>query len=367
MRIATASLPTPNFANATLTVGVGRESPLANPYNSGEALPATVISLRGDMGEALTNPDEVAAALEQLRKNMAGVLFGKPDLIRLAMIAVLAEGHVLIEDVPGVGKTLLAKALARSLGCSFHRIQFTPDLLPSDLIGTSVFQQTTGTFVFQPGPLFAQVVLADEINRATPRTQSALLEAMSDHQISVDGETHPLGAPFLVLATQNPFEFEGTYPLPESQLDRFLMRLQIGYPDRRAERQILVSHRDGEPVDHLGSVLHAEQVVALQGATRKVRVDESLADYVLNIVAATRAHSDIALGASPRATLALYRASQASALIDGRQYVVPDDVKGLAIPVLAHRLLTHGMRQGGRELPAGEIISTIVGKLEIPR
>ena len=319
------------------------------------------------MGHALTTPEEVAAALERLRNNMAGVLFGKPELIRLAMIAVLAEGHILIEDVPGVGKTLLAKALARSLGCSFHRIQFTPDLLPSDLIGTSVFQQNIGTFVFQPGPLFAQVVLADEINRATPRTQSALLEAMSDHQISVDGQTHPLGAPFLVLATQNPFEFEGTYPLPESQLDRFLMRLQIGYPDRKAEREILVSHREGEPVDHLGPVLVAEQVVGLQEAARRIRVDDSLADYVLDIIAATRTHSDIALGASPRAALALYRASQASALIDGRQYIVPDDVKGLAIPVLSHRMLTHGMRQGGRELPAGEIITAIIAKISVPR
>ena len=319
------------------------------------------------MGQVLTRPEEVAAALERLSGNMAGGFFGKPDLIRLAIIAVLAEGHILIEDVPGVGKTLLAKAIARSLGCSFHRIQFTPDLLPSDLIGTSVFQQSSATFVFQPGPLFAQVVLADEINRATPRTQSALLEAMSDHQISVDGETHLLGPPFLVLATQNPFEFEGTYPLPESQLDRFLMRLQIGYPDRAAEREILLSHREGEPVDRLGAVLKAEQVVGLQLATRRVRVEDSLADYVLDIVTATRTHSDVALGASPRAALSLYRAAQASALIDGRQYVVPDDVKRLAVPVLAHRLLTHGMRQGGRELPAADAIVAIVGKTPVPR
>ncbi len=319
------------------------------------------------MGQALTRPEEVAAALERLRANMAEVLFGKPELIRLALVAVLSEGHLLIEDVPGVGKTLLAKALARSLGCSFHRIQFTPDLLPSDLIGTSVFQQNTSTFVFQPGPLFAQVVLADEINRATPRTQSALLEAMSDHQVSVDGETHPLGPPFLVFATQNPFEFEGTYPLPESQLDRFLMRLQVGYPDRKAEREILVSHREGEPVDRLGAVLKAEQVVGLQMAARRVRVDESLADYILAIVDATRRHADVALGASPRAALSLYRASQASALLDGRQFVVPDDAKRLAVPVLSHRLLTHGMRQGGRETPAGEIVNAIVEKVPVPR
>ena len=312
-------------------------------------------------------PNELVGALQRLRNNVADVLFGKPELIRLALVTVLAEGHLLIEDVPGVGKTLLAKALARSLGCSFHRIQFTPDLLPSDLIGTSVFQQNTGTFVFQPGPLFAQVVLADEINRATPRTQSALLEAMSDHQVSVDGRTHPLGPPFLVLATQNPFEFEGTYPLPESQLDRFLMRLQIGYPDRKAEREILVSHRDGEPVDKLGPVLQSSQVIELQQTTRHVKVDDALADYILEIAAATRGHTDVAVGASPRAALGLYRAAQAFALLDGREYVVPDDVKRLAEPVLAHRMLTHGMRQGTRELPASEVVRSILARTPVPK
>ena len=309
---------------------------------------------------------DVTAALEKLRANVADVLFGKPELIRLALVAVLGEGHLLIEDVPGVGKTLLAKAIARSLGCSFHRIQFTPDLLPSDLIGTSVFQQSTGSFIFQPGPLFAQVVLADEINRATPRTQSALLEAMSDHQVSVDGQTHRLGPPFMVLATQNPFEFEGTYPLPESQLDRFMMRLQIGYPDRIAEREILVSHREGEPVDKLGPVLEWDRVVGLQIRTRAIHVEETLADYILDLVAATRAHSDVALGASPRAALQLYRASQASALLDGRHYVIPDDVKRLANPVLAHRLLTHGMRHSGKGLAATEIIDSILDRAAVP-
>jgi MoxR-like ATPase len=312
-------------------------------------------------------PTTIAANLDRLRQNIAEVLFGKPELIRLALIAVLGDGHVLVEDMPGVGKTLLAKALARSLDCTFHRIQFTPDLLPSDLIGTSVFQQHTGTFVFQPGPIFAQVVLADEINRATPRTQSALLEAMSDRQVSVDGVSHPLGSPFLVLATQNPFEFEGTYPLPESQLDRFMMRLQIGYPDRKAELEILASHRDGEPVDQLGAVLKAQQVVELQQATRNVKVDTSLANYMLDVIAATRSHSDVALGASPRAALGLYRASQASALLEGRDYVIPDDVKRLAVPVLAHRLLTHGMRQGGRDLPAADIVKTLLEQVPVPR
>jgi MoxR-like ATPase len=314
-----------------------------------------------------SQPAEVAESLEKLRQNIAEVLFGKPELIRLALIAVLAEGHILIEDMPGVGKTLLAKALARSLDCTFHRIQFTPDLLPSDLIGTSVFQQHTGTFVFQPGPIFAQVVLADEINRATPRTQSALLEAMSDRQVSVDGVSHPLGTPFLVLATQNPFEFEGTYPLPESQLDRFLMRLQIGYPDRKAELEILATHRNGEPVDQLGPVLKSQEVVELQAAARHIRVDEALANYMLDVAAATRGHADIAVGASPRAAIGLYRAAQASALLEGRDYVTPDDVKRLAIPVLAHRLLTHGMRQGGKDLPAAGIIRTMLEQLPVPR
>src|SRR5438105_7253639 len=224
------------------------------------------------------------ALVRRLLDNVGEVLLGKPEAIRIAVIALLAEGHLLIEDVPGIGKTLLAKALARSLDCAFRRIQFTPDLLPSDLIGTSVFDQRTREFVFQPGPLFAQVVVADEINRATPRTQSALLEAMNDHQVTVDGQTRPLGPPFLVLATQNPYEFEGTYPLPESQLDRFLIRLRIGYPDRQAERLILAGHRDGEPVDRLTPVLSGEEVVALQHAVRGVRVDDSLSDYLLDIV-----------------------------------------------------------------------------------
>src|SRR5229473_745686 len=215
-------------------------------------------------GQAAGSPvaaPRVAELLERLRANLASVVLGKPEVIRTALVTLLADGHLLIEDVPGIGKTLLAKALARSLACSFHRIQFTPDLLPSDLIGTSVFHQPSGTFVFNPGPLFAQVVLADEINRATPRTQSALLEAMSDRQVSVDGETRPLSPPFIVVATQNPYEYEGTYPLPESQLDRFLLRVRIGYPERGAEKDILVKHRQGEPVDHLQPVMSAEEIL----------------------------------------------------------------------------------------------------------
>jgi MoxR-like ATPase len=309
---------------------------------------------------------ETATALARLRANLSGVLLGKPEVIELALTALLADGHLLIEDVPGVGKTLLAKALARSLACSFHRIQFTPDLLPSDLLGVSVFQQPTGQFVFQPGPLFAQVVLADEINRATPRTQSALLEAMSDRQVTVDGQTRPLGPPFLVVATQNPYEFEGTYPLPESQLDRFLLRLPIGYPDRDAEKAVLTQHRAGEPIEALQPVLTAQDVIALQQQVRQVRVDETLNDYILDLTDGTRSHPEVYLGASTRAALALDRAAQALALLRGRTYVTPDDIKRLAAPVLSHRLLVKGARQGSRGSRAQAIVAELLESTRVP-
>jgi MoxR-like ATPase len=314
-------------------------------------------------GEA---PSDTVRLLAKLENNVASVFLGKPEIIRLALVALLAEGHLLIEDVPGIGKTLLAKALARSLGCSFHRIQFTPDLLPSDVLGTSVYHQGSGAFVFQPGPLFVQVVLADEINRATPRTQSALLEAMSDHQVSMDGQTRPLGPPFFVLATQNPYEFEGTYPLPESQLDRFLIRLHIGYPEREAEKRILTGHRGGEPVEHLQAVLSADEVVALQRSVRQVRVEETLADYLLDVVTATRYHPDIHLGGSTRAALALYRAAQALALVESRDYVVPDDIKRLAPAVLAHRILPRTARQDSTADTAEDIVRDILEQTPIP-
>ena len=306
-----------------------------------------------------------AASLAALRENVGRVFLGKPEVVRLAVVALLADGHLLLEDVPGVGKTLLAKALARSLDCTFARVQFTPDLLPGDLTGVSVWREQSGTFEFQPGPVFAEIVLADEINRATPRTQSALLEAMSERQVTIDGKTRRLGPPFLVVATQNPHEFEGTYPLPESQLDRFLLRVTVGYPGREAERAILTQHRAGEPVETLTSVVSVQALTELQALTRSVRVDPALADYVLDLVADTRSHADVALGASTRAALGLYRAAQANALTFGRDYVVPDDVKGLAEPVLAHRLVGRGWAAGGSP-DAGPVVREIVAKRKVP-
>ncbi|MGL4421946.1 MAG: AAA family ATPase [Gemmataceae bacterium] len=308
--------------------------------------------------------DQMPALLAKLRDNIAGVFLGKADVIRLALVALLADGHLLLEDVPGVGKTLLAKALARSLGCKFQRVQFTPDLLPGDLLGTSVYRQATSTFEFVPGPIFAQVILADEINRATPRTQSALLEAMSERQVTVDGLTRPLSPPFLVLGTQNPYEFEGTYPLPESQLDRFLVRLKLGYPERSSELAILQQHRSGEPVENLPTVLGPEQIQFLQTETRRVQVSEPVANYLLDIIDSTRTHPDITLGASTRAMLAYYRACQALACIDGRDFVTPDDVKALAGPVLGHRLMTRAWDQGGRG-DAMPIIQDILQRIAV--
>jgi len=313
-----------------------------------------------------SQPLAPSALLSALQANIGTVFLGKPEVVRFAAVALLADGHILLEDVPGVGKTLLAKALARSLDCRFHRIQFTPDLLPGDLIGVTIYREKTGEFVFQPGPIFAEIVLADEINRATPRTQSALLEAMSERQVTVDGETRRLGPPFLVVATQNPHEFEGTYPLPESQLDRFLLRVKVGYPDRAAERAILTQHREGEPVESLKPVLHAADVLALQAKTRAVAVSEPIADYALNIVQKTRERPDIVLAASTRAALALYRAAQANAFLDGRDFTVPDDVKRMAEPVLAHRLVTKGWSATG-PADAAPIVREILKQVEAPK
>jgi MoxR-like ATPase len=318
-----------------------------------------------DRAHPARSPRELAGLLEALQDNIGRVFLGKPEVVRLAAVALLADGHLLLDDVPGVGKTLLAKALARSLACKFQRIQFTPDLLPGDLIGVTIYREQTGQFIFQPGPLFAEVVLADEINRATPRTQSALLEAMSERQVTVDGHTHQLGPPFLVVATQNPHEFEGTYPLPESQLDRFLIRARIGYPDRQAERAILNQHRAGEPVEHLKAVLQPADVLAMQEQARNVRVDPAIGEYILDLIAATRTHAELALGASTRAALGLYRAVQAFAVTAGRDYAVPDDVKALAEPVLAHRLVTRGWAAGGHP-DAAPVVRETLGKIKVP-
>ncbi|GIW79283.1 MAG: magnesium chelatase [Gemmatales bacterium] len=304
--------------------------------------------------------------VSRLHHNIASVLLGQPDAIELALVALFADGHLLIEDVPGIGKTLLARALAKSIDCAFHRIQFTPDLLPSDLIGISVFHQPSGEFVFKPGPLFASIILADEINRATPRTQSALLEAMSDRQVSVDGETRTLASPFMVIATQNPYEFEGTFPLPENQLDRFLMRLRIGYPDRQTEKEILNQHRNGEPIDRLEAVVCADDLKALQSRVKTIHVDERINEYVLDLVEATRRHEGLYLGVSTRGALALFRAAQALALIRGRDYVIPDDVKRLAKPVLSHRLLPRQGRRGGQGNLAELIVDQILEQTTVP-
>ncbi|MBI3404577.1 MAG: MoxR family ATPase [Acidobacteria bacterium] len=280
-----------------------------------------------------------ANQIAQLKRSVAGVIKGKDEAIELALVALLARGHLLIEDVPGVGKTTLAQALARSFSCTFQRIQFTSDLLPSDVIGVSVYNQATTQFEFKPGPLFANVVLADEINRTTPKTQSALLEAMNEAQVTVDNHTHPLPKPFLVLATQNPIEHHGTYPLPESQMDRFLLRIRMGYPSRESEKQILRNHSGGDGARADAAVMNAADVALLQDAAAHVKVDESLMDYALNIVDRTRQTEHLSLGVSPRGSVMLHRAAQARALVAGRDYCLPDDFKRLIVPVFAHRVV----------------------------
>jgi len=311
----------------------------------------------------------MAEARRTIAAEIGKRIVGQDAVIDHLLIALFARGHCLFVGVPGLAKTLLIQTLSEVLALSFGRIQFTPDLMPSDIMGTNIINEAPDgqrVFSFQPGPLFAQIVLADEINRATPRTQSALLEAMSERQVSLDGVTRPLGPPFVVMATQNPFEFEGTYPLPESQLDRFLMRLSIGYPPRAAEKRILAEHRAGEPVDTLQPVLSPENIQALQHTVREIRFDDRLQDYLLNIVEATRASPQVHIGASTRAGLGLYRAAQAHALLDGRDYVVPDDVKQLAGPVLGHRLLMKSMRPTDGRTSAEVFLSEELQRLPVP-
>jgi MoxR-like ATPase len=307
----------------------------------------------------------IADAARRLRENVGKVIVGKEEVIDLALAAILCEGHILLEDVPGIGKTTLARALAASLGCRFQRIQFTPDLLPSDVVGISWFNQKEQAFEFRPGPILSQVVLADEINRATPRTQSALLEAMQERQVTVDGVTRPVPRPFLVMATQNPVELEGTFPLPEAQIDRFLMQLRIGYPSAAEEAEILLRFTLDDPLEALESVVTAEEIMALQAERRTIRVEASVREYVVAVTRATRFHPEIALGASPRATLALYHASQAWAAIRSRTYILPDDVKAVAPHVLTHRLMISPQAQLRGRSPA-ELVADIVAGVPVP-
>ena len=314
-------------------------------------------------------PNIVASRLQELasriRENVQKVIVGKADVIDLAIIAIACKGHLLMEDVPGIGKTTMSKALAQSLGCAFSRIQFTPDLMPSDVLGVNFYNQKAGEFEFRPGPIFSQVALADEINRATPRTQSALLEAMQERQVTIDGETRRLREPFLVMATQNPIELEGTFPLPEAQLDRFMMRVKLGYPTQEEESDILLRFERDDVLPDLAAVTDEGEMREIQGAVGFVRVDDILRGYIVSLVRATRLNEGLSLGASPRAALALYKTAQARAALDGRDYATPDDVKALAETVLAHRLiLTSNSRLRGRSAEA--IVAEILSAVPVP-
>jgi MoxR-like ATPase len=311
-------------------------------------------------------PPQILSRLAELESALGAAIRGKAEVVRLSLVCLLARGHLLIEDVPGVGKTTLAHALARAASCRFHRLQFTSDMLPSDVLGVTIYNAHAEAFEFKPGPIFSNFLLADEINRTTPKTQSALLEAMNEGQVTIDGHSHSLPRPFMVIATQNPVEHHGTYPLPESQLDRFLMRLRMGYPDAASERQILRNHERKSP--DVATALTAEDIVALQDAVQRVGVEEALVDYMLAIVERTRNHESLALGVSPRGSQALFRAVQALALAEGREYAIPDDVKRLAAPLFAHRVVINTRTTlAPRRGDAGErIIEEILNKVEVP-
>jgi MoxR-like ATPase len=308
---------------------------------------------------------EAKQLAEKIIQNVEKVMVGKTEAVRLAVIGLISHGHLLIEDAPGVGKTMLARSLAKSINCSFKRIQFTPDMLPGDIIGVTVYNQKKGDFEFRPGPIDAQVVLADEINRATPKVQSALLEAMEERQITVDGVTHSMPSPFHVLATQNPIEYEGTFPLPEGQLDRFLLRINIGYPDAKEEIMIIERQQFVHPIEQIGPVVDTAGVQMLQATVKSIFVDDLIKRYIVTLVAATRKHPSIYLGASPRGSLALFRTAQALALLSGRNYVLPDDVKALAIPALAHRAILSSTDQSqGKD--SRDYIEEIVRTTAVP-
>jgi MoxR-like ATPase len=318
-----------------------------------------------ELRERAPDWEAFAVRFRQIEDNVETVVRGKRHQIRLALVALVAEGHLLIEDVPGVGKTMLAKAIARSVDCSFRRIQFTPDMLPTDITGVNVFNQEHGDFEFRPGAVFANIVLGDEINRASPKTQSALLECMEERQVTIDAETRPLGTPFMVIATQNPVEHEGTYPLPEAQLDRFMLRLSIGYPDREVEAEILTTHTVGQPIDDTTPVADARGVAEMIVAARKVHAAPPIMQYVVDLIEATRSDPDVYLGASPRASIMLLRAARAFAAAAERDFVVPDDVKGLVVPTLAHRIIvTADSAMSGRGTV--QVLEELVEKVPVP-
>ncbi len=309
--------------------------------------------------------ETVQEVARRIVDNVEKVIIGKREQVEQTVIALLCQGHVLIEDVPGVGKTMLAKSIARSLGCTFQRIQFTPDMLPSDVTGVSVFNQKTREFEFRPGPIMAQIVLTDEINRATPKTQSALLEAMEERQVTVDGVTYPLQKPFLVLATQNPIEYEGTFPLPEAQLDRFMLRISLGYPSPADEIRMLDSQQRVHPVDTVEQVVSADTLLQAQEAVKEIHIDNEIKEYIVELVNTSRKHPDIYLGASPRGSLALYKTAQAKAAVEGRDYVIPDDIKALAIPALAHRLIVSPAARI-KNVDARTVVQEILDSVPVP-
>ena len=308
---------------------------------------------------------EVTSIAQRIISNVEQVIVGKRPQLILSLVSWLCEGHILLEDVPGVAKTILARALSRSVGCSFKRIQCTPDLLPTDVTGASIFNPKTTEFEFRPGPIFGQLVLADEINRATPRTQAALLEAMAESKVTVDGHSHNLTPPFLVIATQNPVDHEGTFPLPEAQLDRFLMKFQLGYPSMEEELKMLEMLQHQHPLESIGEVVSAEEIIACQQVVRSVHVDAKVSQYIMEIVHATRGHEDLTLGASPRGSIALFRGSQAMAALRGRDYVLPDDVKFIVAPILAHRLIL-SPESRLRKVTAEHVVQDVVSEIAVP-